>query len=197
MDQLGTIGPQANNYFYHTKQTPFIKDTKDLNKFTIPGLKAYKKNIEDKKYTNIFKQANDGWKLTHKNTWYGKTYQTTCPSTWGALYLNTHINKALIQHIHTSFQKLRNTTKQHSENKNKNKTGNQVVKQNKFKHHTLSNQTQKRKPKTPQNNKKRPNDKNSTNESYIKVYDTLHTKNHIPHMTSTNEPPPILIQAVT
>ena len=109
MDQFGALGPQANNYFFNIKNAPTIKDDKTISRFIKPGLTAYKRNIEDNKFINLFKQANDGWNLTQKNNWFGNTYQTTCPSTWGTLFLNTHINNTITKHIHTSIRKLRNT----------------------------------------------------------------------------------------
>ena len=60
MDQFGALGPQANNYLFNTKNTPTIKDDKMISRFTKPGLTEHKRNIEDKKFVNLFKQANDG-----------------------------------------------------------------------------------------------------------------------------------------
>ena len=123
IDQFGTLGPQANEYFNNIKKNITIEDETILKRFTKPGLIAYKRNLKDKTYKNIFKHANEGWNLTHKNTWFGNTYQTTCPSTWGSLLLNTQINHALTKHIHKALKKLQNNDKNKTENKLNTRTG--------------------------------------------------------------------------
>ena len=52
---------------------------------------------------SLFDSANKGWRLIHKDKWFGSTYQLTAPSNWGKHYLGMNINIALTQHLKRSF----------------------------------------------------------------------------------------------
>ena len=104
-DHFGSLGPQAEKYFYDIKKDNKINDPKALKKFSKQGLKAYNRNNENKQCSNLFRKANEGWKLVQIDNWFGTTYQTTAPSTWGSLYLHTNINHAFINHIIKSMEK--------------------------------------------------------------------------------------------
>ena len=51
----------------------------------------------------LFKTSNKGWKLIHKDKWFGSTYQITTPSNWGKHYLGMNLNISLVQHIKKGF----------------------------------------------------------------------------------------------
>ena len=69
---------------------------------------AEKRDATQRKETELspFRKANEGWKLIQTDNWFGATYQTTAPSTWGSLYLHTNINHAFfMNHILKSMEK--------------------------------------------------------------------------------------------
>ena len=53
-DHFGSLGPQAEKYFYDIKKDNKINDPKALKKFTKQGLKAYNRNNENKQCSNLW-----------------------------------------------------------------------------------------------------------------------------------------------
>jgi len=102
-DAYGSMGPVASSYFYKDIYVPTITDQKILRKLPLPALKAYLKGKQNRKMTSLFDSANKGWRLIHKDKWFGSTYQLTAPSNWGNHYLGMNINIALTQHLKRSF----------------------------------------------------------------------------------------------
>ena len=66
---------------------------------------------------SLFDSANKGWRLIHKDKWFGSTYQLTAPSNWGNHYLGMNINIALTQHLKRSFIVMDKTINVKAENK--------------------------------------------------------------------------------
>ena len=116
-DVYGSMGPVATSYFYKDIYVPTITDKKILNKLPLPALKAYLKGGQNKKMISLFDSANKGWRLIHKDKWFGSTYQLTAPSNWGNHYLGMNINIALTQHLKRSFIVMDKTINVKAENK--------------------------------------------------------------------------------
>ena len=102
-DAYGSMGPLAMSYFYKDIYVPTITDEKIRKKLPTPKLKAYLRGRQNNKMISLFDYANKGWRLTHKDKWFGSTYQLTAPSNWGKHYLGMNINIALTQHLKRSF----------------------------------------------------------------------------------------------
>ena len=111
------MGSVATSYFYKDIYVPTITDKKILNKLPLPALKAYLKGRQNKKMISLFDSANKGWRLIHKDKWFGSTYQLTAPSNWGNHYLGMNINIALTQHLKRSFIVMDKTINVKAENK--------------------------------------------------------------------------------
>ena len=189
IDQFGTLGPQAESYFYNVKETKTIENEQTIKKISIPARKANQKNKEEKIYKALFKKANEGWHLTNKETWFGSTYQTTVPSTWGNLYLHVNINHAIIKHISNALDKLSNLNKEETENKLYKIIGNQSL------NHENKNEThyKKNKVKKKQNQKNSKNHDDQSYDNFMQVYDvsniqkipTYENTHSIPRKTGT------------
>ena len=111
------MGPQAKSFFYKTKLTVRVEDKKKLSSFSKAGLVAYQQCHNNDKCKGLFQKANNGWHLTNKDRWFGSTYQTICPSTWGTQYLHTNLNQAITKHGHESISRINKTNTNEAETK--------------------------------------------------------------------------------
>ena len=162
IDQHGALGPQAEYFFYGNKNKTTYETINVSKKLTTPGEIALIRNKEDEKFINIFKHSNEGWNLTNRNEWFGNTYQTTTPSTWGNLYLHTNINHAIIKHIKSSMEKIESPITSQTENKKYTILGRQALE-----------------------NKETPNDNTKKGEKHDKI--NKKHRQELCHVTKTNK----------
>ena len=93
------MGPLAQNFFHDIKNTPKITNPNILDTFTREGRNAYTRGRENHKLTSLFRKSNKGYRKTHKDSWYGSTYQLINPSDWGKHNLALNTNLAILKHI--------------------------------------------------------------------------------------------------
>ena len=173
VDLFGSIGPQAHSYFYEVHKHVTIEDPKRLGKFTKPGLHAYNKMKQGNNTTSLFTRANEGWKLMRKNRWFGTTYQTISPSTWGKQYLNSNINHAMYKHIKKGIGQLNNPNEVRTENKNYKILGRQALGQ--FNKTPTHRKNIRRKQVKPPEIRMTDGLNDQTTENVIRVYDDVAT----------------------
>ena len=111
------MGPIAESYFINEENVPEITEKSKLSRLSKPALIAYQKARQNTKMKALFKKSNKGWKLIHKDKWFGSTYQITTPSNWGKHYLGMNLNISLVQHIKKGFAVIGKRTDVRTENK--------------------------------------------------------------------------------
>ena len=116
-DNFGSMGPTAESYFINEENVPEITEKSKMSRLSKPAIIAYQKARQNTKMKALFKTSNKGWKLMHKDKWFGSTYQLTTPSNWGKHYLGMNLNIALVQHIKKGFAIIDKRTDVQTENK--------------------------------------------------------------------------------